>query len=277
MKILVQFPTRGRRDKFFKTLRNYQEYRRTDNVSFHIVIDADDKVMNTPETLRILDMWGNVTYDVIEPCGKIGAINYGLDKLVDSCDIIFLASDDMNPIRKGWDARIIEDMTDNFPDTDGVLWYNDGKTEQTLNTLSILGRKYFKRFGYIYNSEYKALWCDNEFMEVADILGKQKYFPDIIIRHEHPIWGYGSQDELHHRDNKLYQDDKETYLRRKGSGFGIEPTTIEHIDTDGDGTGGDVRTDNNGDRQADKPKRGRPAGAGSKPKGQSKAVNRGKA
>jgi hypothetical protein len=275
MKILVQWPTRNRPVKFLKTLRIYQEFRKTDFVHFHIVIDEDDREMRKPEVMNVLKMWGNLSYEIAPAQGKIAACNYGLTALSKHYDIIVLASDDMIPVRPGWDARIIEDMSTNYPDGDGVLWYNDGKTGNTLNTLSILGTKYFRRFGYIYHPDYKALWCDNEFTEVADALGKQKYIEDVIIRHEHPIWGYGQQDELNNRDNRLYQDDKQTYLRRKGAGFGIEPTAIEYPDSDVEVKAGDVPTIDNGDRPTNKRKRGRPVSTGGKSLGRKATVNRG--
>jgi hypothetical protein len=85
-------------------------------------------------------------------------------------------------------------MTEHYPDTDGVLWFNDGYQGNRLNTLCILGKKYYDRFNYIYHPDYISVWCDNEFMDVANLLGKQIYFDDIIIRHEHPDWGFGSRD-----------------------------------------------------------------------------------
>ena len=277
MKILVQWPTRNRPSQFFKALRRYQEYRKTDAVHFHIVIDADDREMRKKENQDIMRMWGNLSFEVIEPCGKIGAINYGLENLSKHYDIIVLASDDMIPRVMGWDKQIVDDMSTYFPDGDGVLWYNDGsKTGDRLNTLSILGTKYYRRFGYIYNPEYKALWCDNEFMEVADILGKQKYLEQVIIRHEHPLHGFGKPDNMNERDNKLWNTDEQTYLRRKGSGFGIEPTLIEHLNPDVSESQGDVPEVSNRDQQTGKRKRSRAVSTSGKSIGRPKAVDRSK-
>jgi len=221
MKILVQFPTRGRPDRFASTLYMYQHLRTTDNVTFMITIDRDDDRMNNPRILSQLMMWKNLSINLIEPCGKIGAINAGVRAISQDYDIIVLASDDMVPAVKGWDKRIIDDMTQLYPDTDGVLWYNDGYVGKKLNTLCILGTKYYRRFNYIYHPEYKAFWCDNEFMDVGNHLNKQTYINDIIIRHEHPINGHGKNDKLNIRDNQFYYIDKATYERRKSEGFGL--------------------------------------------------------
>jgi hypothetical protein len=221
MKILVKFPTRGRPLKFLKALNIYQQLRSTDNVDFLITIDSDDHSMLRREVINSMKLWGNLRYDIIEPSGKIGAINAGLKDVSDKYDIILLASDDMIPQVKGYDQIIIDEMMRYYPDTDGVLWFNDGYTGKNLNTLCILGTKYFRRFGYIYHPDYKSLWCDNEFMDVANMFNKQTYFDRVIIKHEHPIWTSSRGDSLNIRDNKLYKTDEQTYIRRKANAFDL--------------------------------------------------------
>jgi hypothetical protein len=110
-------------------------------------------------------------------------------------------------------------MKENFPDTDGVLWFNDGNQKNNLNTLCIIGKKYYERFNYIYFPEYKSTWCDNEFMDVANILEKQKYFNDVIIKHEHPDWGFGGRDEIHKGNLENEPHDKSLYIYRKKYNF----------------------------------------------------------
>jgi hypothetical protein len=154
---------------------------------------------------------------------KIEAVNADINNNT-NFDVLLLASDDMVPQLKGYDNIIREKMQAHYPDTDGVLWFNDGYQAHKLNTLCILGKKYYLRFGYIYHPAYKSLWCDNEFMEVANILGKQQYFDQIIIKHMHPDAIDGiSYDELYQRNLKLDSVDKKAFLRRKKNKFDLEP------------------------------------------------------
>ena len=81
-------------------------------------------------------------------------------------DILVLISDDMIPEIKSFDQIIRSKMKEHYPDTDGVLWFFDGWRED-LNTLCILGRKYYDRFGYIYHPSYESFWSDAEFTEVG--------------------------------------------------------------------------------------------------------------
>jgi len=219
MKILIKFPTRGRKTKFFNVLKKYQNLANNlNNISFLISIDDDDIEMNNIDCLEILSTFKNCQVVVGHSSSKVHAVNRDIDK-VNNWDILFLASDDMIPQIKGYDEIIINKMKDIYPNTDGVLWFNDGFTKSELNTICILGKRYYEKFNYIYYPEYKSTWCDNEFMTVANLLGKQTYFDDVIIKHEHPDWGYGSQDEIHKKNHQDLNYDMNLYNNRKKINF----------------------------------------------------------
>jgi hypothetical protein len=140
--------------------------------------------MNNYEVIEEFKNYKNLNFYFGDSKSKIEAVNSDLEKDEDY-DIILLASDDMVPQVKGYDAIIRTDMQKHYPNTDGVLWYFDGYRKD-LNTLSIMGKKYYKRFNYIYNPEYKSFYADNEFMQVANKLNKQTYKDICIIKHVHP-------------------------------------------------------------------------------------------
>lgn len=221
MKLLIKFPTRDRKNKFLLTLKKYYNFlSKKNDVHFLITMDEDDSEMNNDDIKEILNSYENLTYYYGNSKTKIEAINKDLEKIT-NWDIVLLASDDMIPIVKGYDEIIINKMKNYYSDTDGVLWFNDGYQGNKLNTLCILGKKYYERFGYIYNPEYKSVWSDNEFMSVANILNKQQYFDDIIIKHEHPDYGFGNRDKIHMTNIKNESLDRETFNKRKLNNFGL--------------------------------------------------------
>lgn len=221
MKLLIKFPTRGRKNKFFNVLKKYQNLAENlENIIFLISIDEDDTEMNNSDSLEILSTFKNCKVVIDKSESKVHAINRDIEK-VDGWDIILLASDDMVPQVKGYDKIIVDKMKQVYPDKDGVLWFNDGYQKNKLNTLCILGSKYYKRFNYIYYPEYKSTWSDNEFMTVANILGKQTYFDEVIIKHEHPDWGFGSQDEIHVKNYDDLSYDMSVYNKRKQMNFDL--------------------------------------------------------
>jgi len=220
--LLIKFPTRGRCEKFFEVLDKYISFLE-DKENYKVVIscDIDDSTMNNLEVKKRVGNYENVEIHYSPNKSKIEAVNANMDSQ-NEYDIILLASDDMIPVEKGFDRIIKDNMRKYFPDTDGVVWFNDGYQEDRLNTLCILGKKYYERFNYIYHPAYKSLWCDNEFTHVSQKLKRQVYIDKIIIRHEHPASNNSIiEDELYEKNLKLDSKDRMTYERRKKENFGL--------------------------------------------------------
>jgi hypothetical protein len=175
--------------------------------------------MNNQEVIDKFKTYNNLSVDYSNNKSKIQAINYGIDEHL--FDILVVASDDMIPQTKGFDNIIRDKMNEYFPNYDGILWFNDGYQGNNLNTLPILGVEYYDRFGYVYHPSYKSLWCDNEFMEVANKLNKQVYINDVIIKHEHQVWSGEKWDELQIINDSFNDVDKNNFIRRKKNRFGI--------------------------------------------------------
>jgi hypothetical protein len=157
---------------------------------------------------------------------KIDACNRDMDRAKD-WNIVVLLSDDMIPQTTGWDVTILQAMSDNYSDTDGVLFFNDGFRKGDLNTMCILGKKYYDRFGYLYHPDYVSFYCDDEFTQVGYLLGKQKYFDKVIFKHEHPGNGFNKEfDQLYKLNEKNFFKDKETFNKRRREGFFLPSTSI---------------------------------------------------
>ena len=222
MKILIKFPTKGRLFKFFTVLDKYYSLcNDLDNITFLITLDTDDVIMNNPDVIGMFKKYKNLNYIFGDSKSKVDAINRDMET-IDDWDIVLIASDDMVPQVKGYDDIIRKNMKKHYPNYDGVLWFNDGYQNRNLNTLSILGKKYYQRFNYLYYPEYKSVWCDNEFMEVANILQKQTYIDEVIIKHEHPDWGFGGRDVIHELNDVNISHDKQVYNNRKSINFNLK-------------------------------------------------------
>lgn len=149
---------------------------------------------------------------------KIEAVNADMEKIEYPWDIVVLVSDDMIPQVRGYDDVIRNYMLSKFPDTDGILWFNDGTQGKNLNTLSIMGRKMYESFGYIYHPSYKSLFCDTEFTDLCNgsLASKCLYIDYCIIRHEHPGTGFKEKiDALYATNQKYWNEDMGTYIDRK--------------------------------------------------------------
>lgn len=230
MKILIQFPTYARPDKFTKCLEKYlSTYSSKHNLHFNINCDEDDDLCNNSKF--VADVCGlfqekdNCTFSLKfdKNTTKISAINDHIDARFFDFDIVICASDDMIPQEQGWDDIIATDMEMYFPNLNGALHYFDGYQKENLITLSILGRRLYDHFGYIYHPDYKSLYCDNEFTQEVYRIGRVKYIDNLIIKHEH----YGEKENSNSGDFDLSAQktlrfsgrDQIVFERRKELGF----------------------------------------------------------
>jgi len=225
LRLLVQFPTLARPKKFLSVLDRYISTMSVWNeVFFNINCDFEDKTMNNKDIVNDVhkllskrnEARGVMHFDY--GTDKISAINAHIDE--QSFDVVICASDDMVPKVYSWDQRIAVSMQEHFPDLDGCVHFNDGNTNGDLITFSILGRKLYEYFGYIYHPDYKSLYCDDEFTQVVRAMEKEKYIDEVIIAHEHySLEGsenhgeidYAAQKTLHYsgRDHVVFQKRKE--------------------------------------------------------------------
>jgi hypothetical protein len=218
MKILLKVPSRERHAKLLPLLAHYRACAdHPDDLFILLSLDEDDPTL-TEESLAAYRAIPNCTVVVGRSSSKIHACNRDMDR-APPFDCLILASDDMVPEVQGYDRILASIMTKHFPTTDGVIWTNDGYRGKTLNTLCILGRAYYERFGYIYHPDYKSLYCDNEFTVVSVCLQKVVYTDTVLIRHCHPYNLETEQDELYTRNNRWSVHDKLVYLRRLHAGF----------------------------------------------------------
>jgi hypothetical protein len=58
-------------------------------------------------------------------------------------------------------------------------------------------------------------------MRVSQILGKSIYFDQVIIEHQHPDWGFGNQDFVHHENRINLNHDQSLFQRRQSINFNL--------------------------------------------------------
>lgn len=221
MKILFKLASRSRPLKLFSCLENINKrVKDKDNYKILCTLDKDDIMMNNTAHINKLSEYHNTEFIFGESKSKIDAINRDMQGR--EFDILINTSDDMDFVVFGFDEVIRNDMAKHFPDTDGALHYNDNtKAGDHLMTMSIIGKKYYDRFGYIYHPDYTSLWSDNEATSVAKLLNKYKYLPTVLFHHNHPGWGKAQYDNQYLRTESFYNKDKEVFERRQKINFGI--------------------------------------------------------
>ncbi len=180
MKILFKYASRSRPQRFFEGLESIVNNVASDNYLVLVSADKNDATMFNPEVTARLSQYKNVEIIYGSSVSKIDAINRDLKSYTD-WDILVNFSDDMIFTAKSFDENIRTNMQNIFPSTDGVLHYWDENNGNRLMTMSIMGKKYFDRFGYIYHPSYVSLWSDNEAQTVAKLLGKYRFIQKVNL------------------------------------------------------------------------------------------------
>jgi hypothetical protein len=225
-KILFKFATRSRTEKFFEGLENIISMV-ADKTNFCILVsaDSDDTSMNNKETIERLKAYlinypNNIIIKFGKSISKIDAINRDVNDIKNRFDFDILVnfSDDMKFLVHGFDNIIRDKFNQIFPDTNGNIYFNDGFVKDAISTMSIIGRKYYDKFNYIYHPSYKSLWCDNEYTDIAKRDGKIQYYDEILYKHFHPsnIGGF-VDDQLRHTESFSDVDFKNYEARKKNN------------------------------------------------------------
>ncbi len=215
MKFLIKYATRGRREKFLKCMENIQKtISKTANYTIIVSIDEDD------ETMKDLPYFPYTYVCVGKSKNKVQAINSNMD-IINDWDILINFSDDMVFVERDWDVIILFLCKSFWKDTDFFAHFNDGYVGNKLPTMSIMGRKYFERDGYIYHPSYKTESCDAEAMFVAMMRGKHRYFEPIIYKHEHPCNNGEQTDATYERNGVYAKSDHQNYYNRMKNYFDV--------------------------------------------------------
>ncbi|HDY87147.1 MAG TPA: hypothetical protein ENH82_03405 [bacterium] len=221
-KILIQFPTRERPNKFLTVARKYIDFLSDkENWIMNVSCDIDDLTMNNPLMIdKVYDLApeGKIFLNFNENGNKHIACNADISSF--EFDICLLASDDMIPKEPGYDDTIRHYFGLYFPYFDGVVHFNDGHQGERLNTCPIVGRKYLERSGIIYEESYIGLWADREFDAISRILGKWQYINQVIIRHEHYSLKEGvERDDLYLKNDSFEPQDRANFQLRQARNF----------------------------------------------------------
>lgn len=223
--LLIKIPTRERPHLFFKHLDTfYAKLSFKVPYTFLITCDEDDTTMNNPSVIKRLETYPNLIYSFSNNASKVEAFNKDID--AHDFQILLAAHDDMEPLVKGFDQIIVRTMQTYFPDNDGVLNFHDGFVDGQCNTLPIIGRTFYDRFGYVYNPMYQAMVANVELTQVSKMLNKEQVIDQIIIRHNHPAWGLGDMDESYRRSEAFHKQDAATFMQRRAQMFDLSKDDI---------------------------------------------------
>lgn len=135
-------------------------------------------------------------------------------------DVIIAVSDDFDCPER-WDAELLDavrDKADFAVKTDDGM-RNPGIDTKNIIALPIMDRKFFNNIGgYIYHPAYNHFYGDEELCRVARKLNKLVEVP-MVFEHIHYMAGKAKEDATNRKNNKHFNADKATFIKRQKKGF----------------------------------------------------------
>ena len=208
-RILVRMPTRSRPAQALRVLDLYRGLAGRP-VDIEVILDEDDETLTSEVLYRFHALGARMCFGAHKT--KIEACNGGR---FNDWDILVLASDDMVPVKDGWALRVAELFKEHWPHFDGAIHLDDGYAHDRVCTLSIMGRRLYRQFGYVYHPSYESVYCDDEYTETLRALGRIVYIPEKLIEHHHPAAGKGKTDELYLKNNDKWSKDQANCNQRR--------------------------------------------------------------
>lgn len=232
-RLLIKYATRKRPKQLLAALENIQNTIGTTTTNYQIIVSVDSDDLESIEALSA-NLFPDLPLDfyVAKQISKVSAINRDMDK-ARNWDWLINMSDDMVFVVNNWYDKMLADIQSVFGDsTDFFAHYSDGFVGDKLPTMSIMGKAYYYRTGYIYHPGYKSVSCDAEAMYVAMMLGKHHYFGDykVYFKHNHPANAYGQLSDDTYNSNEVHATaDATFYHSRRLQYFGIkDPVTFPY-------------------------------------------------
>ncbi len=179
------------------------------NIQYILSIDTTDDTLQEYKEL----MPNDVEYVISDNKTAIQAINNAALRAEN--DLFIVVSDDFDCMYH-WDAALIEALDGK---SDFVVKTDDG-AQPWIITLPIMDKVYYQRFGYIYNPEYKHMFCDTEMTHVGELLNKKIHLP-LVFRHNHYTSGAMTKDAINEKNDSTWAQGESIYLKRVMSNFDL--------------------------------------------------------
>lgn len=136
--------------------------------------------------------------------------------------VIIAVADDFKP-PQNWDSLLLSIEPKGWEDGEHVVKVEDGYVHNIF-VLSILTRKRYERFGYVFYPKYLSLFCDTEFGAVATRDGVVLEANHLLFEHLHPDCFKRQRDavDLSHASVERWKSGEMLFKFRSAQGFPVD-------------------------------------------------------
>jgi len=193
MKISLLCPSRGRPDdlaRFYNFAFGLAAERK--QLELVVRVDDDDPAI---EGYQMIAYWDFATL-------LVGPRNVNLSQLWNEChavasgELFMLCGDDLVMRTRGWDARFRHTFAA-IPDRIAYVYGDDLIWHQQLGTHGMIHRNWVDAVGYFCPPYFEADCNDSWLHEVAQLVDRLRYLPDVVTEHLHATVGKAPKDTTH--------------------------------------------------------------------------------
>ncbi len=192
-RISVLVPTRGRPASVARLVDSCDR-NAAGPVEFVFYIDDDD-VATEAAVAGIFAARGGLVQPLLGP-------RIVLSRMWNECagvaqaDVMMHCGDDIVFRTPRWDDLVLEAF-DRFDDRIVFVHGNDLLQRGNLGTHGFLHRRWVEAVGYFVPPYFASDYNDTWLTEVADMIGRRVYLPELVTEHMHPLAGKGEWDLTH--------------------------------------------------------------------------------
>ena len=219
-KISIIHPSRSRPHQAEKTIQLWLDNAKDkSHIEYIISVDIDDRNLKAYKELS--SKYGTNIH-IAKNKSAIEAINRGTKR--SKGNLILVVSDDFL-CEKNWDEKLLKELEGK---EDFIVKTQDG-IQPTLITLPIMDRTYYNRFGYVYETGYLHMFCDQEMTAVGMMLGKVINSQQ-VFEHIHYSTGKFEKDAISEKNDKTWNQGKKHFAERLKTNFGISDPVMKYSD-----------------------------------------------
>lgn len=165
------------------------------NIVLYMGIDDDDPTREIQK--KICDAIPFVKFVPIHNEGKFMGLGKMWNILARQCDeeIFGYIGNDMIFRTPGWDTTIINKFKNECPKDKIQLYHcHDGHRNGELCVNAFVHRQYMSVVGYFIREEFLINWSDQWMHQVFSAFNRIEYIPEILIEHNHWVFGGRPKD-----------------------------------------------------------------------------------
>lgn len=135
-------------------------------------------------------------------------------------DIIIVVSDDTDCFEH-WDTELLKALQGK---EDFVAKVKDG-IQDFIITMPVCDRKWYSRYGYIYDPAFQHLWCDSALSCIAWMTGRYIKI-DLTFEHLHYSKGKSRKDAVNIKNDRTWKQGEDLFYSMKSRNFDMKPEEI---------------------------------------------------